>query len=74
MDRQAQQDPHHDEPPATAVHDLESGDADVCARSVLDVRCQDPGGWLDYGTASNEVPLLVFVPDPEHQWDGGALA
>ena len=37
-------------------------------------RAKIPGGWLVYGTASNDVPLLVFVPDAEHQWDGGSLA
>ena len=36
-------------------------------------RAKIPGGWLVYGTSSNDVSLLVFVPDPEHQWDGGSL-
>ncbi len=36
-------------------------------------RAKIPGGWLVYGTTSNDTALLVFVPDPEHQWDGGSL-
>ena len=36
-------------------------------------RSKIQGGWLVYGTASNGAPLLVFVPDPEHQWDGSSI-
>jgi hypothetical protein len=35
-------------------------------------RAKIPGGWLVYGTTSGGTALLVFVPDPEHQWDGGS--
>lgn len=37
-------------------------------------RAKIPGGWLVYGTTSGENAMLVFVPDPEHQWDGSSLA
>jgi hypothetical protein len=36
-------------------------------------RTKIPGGWLVYGTTSGATALLVFVPDPEHHWDGGSL-
>ena len=36
-------------------------------------RAKIAGGWLLYGTASNGAPLLVFVPDPEHLWDGASM-
>jgi hypothetical protein len=31
------------------------------------------GGWLVYATTSGDAASLVFVPDPEHQWDGASL-
>ena len=36
-------------------------------------RAKVPGGWLVYGTTSSGTASLVFVPDPNHEWDGGAL-
>ncbi len=36
-------------------------------------RAKIPGGWLVYGTTS-VTTVLVFVPDPDHQWDGGSLS
>jgi hypothetical protein len=36
-------------------------------------RAKIPGGWLVYGTTSGGTALLVFVPDPDHQWDGASL-
>ncbi len=36
-------------------------------------RTKIPGGWLVYGTTSAAETFLVFVPDPEHQWDGSSL-
>jgi hypothetical protein len=36
-------------------------------------RAKIPGGWLVYATTSGDAASLVFVPDPEHQWDGASL-
>ena len=36
-------------------------------------RAKIPGGWLVYGTTSTGTAVVVFVPDPEHQWDGASL-
>jgi len=36
-------------------------------------RAKIPGGWLVYGTTSGSTAVVVFVPDPEHQWDGASL-
>jgi hypothetical protein len=36
-------------------------------------RAKIPGGWLVYGTTSVSTSFLVFVPDPDHQWDGASL-
>jgi hypothetical protein len=36
-------------------------------------RAKIPGGWLVYGTTSGDTASLVFVPDPNHEWDGGSL-
>jgi hypothetical protein len=36
-------------------------------------RAKIPGGWLVYGTTSGGAAMIVFVPDPEHQWDGASL-
>lgn len=36
-------------------------------------RAKITGGWLVYGTTSNGTALVVFVPDPEHAWDGASL-
>ena len=36
-------------------------------------RAKIPGGWLLYATTAGESASIVFVPDPEHQWDGGSL-
>lgn len=33
-------------------------------------RAKIPGGWL---VASRPHDALVFVPDPQHEWDGGSL-
>jgi len=37
-------------------------------------RAKIPGGWL-VGVESGSVRSwgLTFVPDPEHEWDGGSL-
>jgi len=37
-------------------------------------RAKMPGGWLLYATTSGDSASLVFVPDPEHLWDGGSSA
>lgn len=36
-------------------------------------RAKIPGGWLVYATTPGDAASLVFVPDPEHQWDGASL-
>ena len=39
-------------------------------------RAKVPGGWLIWQPRShNEVPQapMVFIPDPEHTWDGNSL-
>lgn len=36
-------------------------------------RAKIPGGWLVYGTTSGAAAVVVFVPDPEHHWDGASL-
>jgi hypothetical protein len=36
-------------------------------------RAKIPGGWLVYGTTHGDPAVLVFVPDPEHHWDGASL-
>ena len=36
-------------------------------------RAKIPGGWLLYATTAGDAASLVFVPDPEHQWDGASL-
>jgi hypothetical protein len=36
-------------------------------------RAKIPGGWLLYGTTSGDAASLVFVPDPNHEWDGSSL-
>lgn len=36
-------------------------------------RAKIPGGWLVYATTPGDATSLVFVPDPEHQWDGASL-
>ncbi|MGC9973359.1 MAG: hypothetical protein ABSE56_22515 [Bryobacteraceae bacterium] len=34
-------------------------------------RAKIPGGWL---VAMRPHDQLTFIPDPQHQWDGGSLA
>jgi hypothetical protein len=34
-------------------------------------RAKIPGGWL---VAMRPNDQLAFVPDPEHEWDGGSLS
>ena len=36
-------------------------------------RAKVPGGWLVYATTAGEAASLVFVPDPDHRWDGSSL-
>jgi hypothetical protein len=36
-------------------------------------RAKIPGGWLLYATTAVDSPSLVFVPDPNHEWDGASL-
>jgi hypothetical protein len=36
-------------------------------------RARIPGGWLVYGTTHGDPAVLVFVPDPDHTWDGSSL-
>jgi hypothetical protein len=36
-------------------------------------RARIPGGWLVYGTTPGDPAVFVFVPDPEHHWDGASL-
>jgi len=36
-------------------------------------RAKIQGGWLVYATSSGDAASLVFVPDPEHHWDGSSL-
>ena len=36
-------------------------------------RAKIPGGWLLYATTPGDAASIVFVPDPEHQWDGASL-
>lgn len=45
---------------------------DSAARTVS--RAKIPGGWLVYiESGSVRAPGLTFVPDPNHEWDGGSL-
>ena len=36
-------------------------------------RAKIPGGWLVYATTAGDAASLVFVPDPNHEWDGSSL-
>jgi len=31
------------------------------------------GGWLVFGKTADGTAVLVFAPDPNHEWDGGSL-
>ena len=44
-----------------------------CADSVLLVTRQDPRRVAGVRYTSAATSFLVFVPDPEHQWDGASL-
>ena len=37
-------------------------------------RAKIPGGWLVYGTTHSDPAVFVFVPDPNHEWDGSSLS
>jgi hypothetical protein len=36
-------------------------------------RAKVSGGWLLYATTAGDAASLVFVPDPNHEWDGASL-
>lgn len=36
-------------------------------------RSKVPGGWLVVSESSNRQQSMVFLPDPEHKWDGKSL-
>ena len=52
------------------MHGEKKGIEPICYRAKL------PGGWLIWQPGThNEVPQapMVFIPDPEHKWDGNSL-
>ncbi len=37
--------------------------------SGMKYRAKIPGGWIFYANTSGS----AFIPDPNHEWDGGSL-